>query len=287
MASRTDDCDEWQELRFYPDAVFLATVPDEGSSSYDPYPWDAAEKERLGTGPFEDHDADVARHWYHALAMAAAAVLAATGGNSLFVPDGPAALIRSALVRSLGRSPHAPQVRQLPRPASSSRSAWRDAARGAGLEPTAPRPFAVCDLLAPDEERPGLLAETQRWFAEQGAGMRDVRLIAVVPDPPGPSHPHDVALPRHIWSYLHRTRPGAPRPLAATRWRHLKPGALVREDPPRYWDSAAIGYPYEIGARHLCDVLDELPEGERPWLRQLIEDLYPRSLWAEVRGRTW
>ena len=84
VASRTDDCDQWQELRFYPDAVTPVRVPDDLRTSRDPYPRDTSARYRLGTGPVDD-PAGQAGAWSVVLHACAAKILARSDGGLLFM----------------------------------------------------------------------------------------------------------------------------------------------------------------------------------------------------------
>jgi hypothetical protein len=288
VATRIDDCGAWQEVRLDPAAVISSGAPAVGADITEPFQWDAAENERLGTAP-PDGSRDPDWLWFGTVAACAAKVLARSGGGPIFLAEGSCDLIRAFLASALKGTGHVP--RRLPSISTRTPEEWRTAATTAGLttavQAATERPVVICDLTGPNRAFTPVHPLLSQWSAAEHGG---IRFVGVVPEPANgpedrqwsqdarwsrqlpPSAIRSVPLDAKIWSYLAHDQARTVRSLARTHWRHNGLAAIAhRDEPPHQTTGVAAEARFYIDRFLRC--LVEQPGSHEPWLRTLIGEL--------------
>jgi hypothetical protein len=281
VATRVDDCDRLQELRFQPDAVVASAARSPAPARHGPFAWATAERERLGALPHDPDDPPWLEdwRWTAAVTICAARLLIAAGGGPVVAASAPATLITAVLASALSNTTHAGTPRTMPALDLTNATAWHTAATTAGLDPasaTPDHPVTICDLVGPG-----------RPFAPAGPALLDwhrahtpttgLRLLAIVPDTVRTDEPTGapadrIPLDHRVWTYLTRDQTTTTRSLSRTWWGHGTAADTYRDEPPpdldahRDWIVRSCGW-------LLVDALIALTDQTPPWLHQLLLSL--------------
>lgn len=281
VATRVDDCDRLQELRFEPDAVVARGVRWPTSASAVSLDRDTAEEERLGALPDDPDDPPWLEdwRWTAAVTICAARLLIASRGGPVVAASPAATLIDGVLADALKDTSHAGAARTMPVLDLTSPTAWHTTAATAGLDPanaTPDHPITIYDLVGPGRPFAPAGATLFNWH-QDNTPTTGLRLVAIVPDTARTAEPTGVpadriVLDHRVWTYLARDQTTTVRSLSRTWWGHGTAVDTYRDEPPpdlsthRYW------IPHSCG-RLLIDALIALADQPPPWLRQLLLSL--------------